>query len=159
MGYPYYAVTSDHAGAHSMTYWPDVLAGKGETSRYDIPRGQPGWIRLERCQLIPGARKVPDSAQCPVEMLISKCKQAGHNEAERLAGMGPLTWQQQVQAAITGAKQSLTLERIQKAWEHGMQACRIFCGKWGTVVEAQARGKTWEAFCTDGNYVPRPFNG
>ena len=159
MGYKWYGIACDYDSRHSWTYWPHRRSSRKTISRLDIARGKPGWMPIERCQLIPQAQRTQDSTESGIEMVISGVKRVGNAYLDNVPGVQRLTVQNLQDAAEKGAREGATKKQVQKCWEHMIKACTVFAGKEGETVKLVARGKTRLVYCVDGNWVPRPFNG
>jgi hypothetical protein len=156
----FFGLAHDYAGVHTWTWWPGYRGRpRKRVDRRDIPRGEPGWVPIARCQNIPQAPHMQDSTESAIEMIIRLVKHFGYAYLDALPGTDPYTVPDLLAANEKGVEQGATLEHVQKCWGHMMKACRVMSGKRSSMLKLPARGKMRKVQCTDGGWVPRPFNG
>jgi hypothetical protein len=161
-GYKWYGILYDRAPAHVWTYWPTRRETGKIVSRLDIPRGQDGWMPLERCQLIPSTRRVQDCIQSAIEMVLSKVKLVAYkwlDDPKNVPVGARISWVQLQTAAEKGVKEGATRAEVQSCWERMQKSCQIFCGEAGKKLLLEARHKLRVVYCVNGKWVPWPFNG
>lgn len=159
MGHPYFAVAEDGAQAHSMTYWPDALAGNKRVDRLELPKGHPGYFPLETCQFMPTSKRVQDSVQCGIEMVIKPAKGAGRKLLHERHQFEPMTSQLIWECLKKGVEEKVTPELCHACLRHATEACRVFSAKHSETVCVQVHGKELKVKGTDGDWVPSPVNG
>lgn len=156
-----FLVGYDHAPVHTWTDFPHQRAtrGRGTRSRLDLKKGQRGWVQFKRCQCIPSTAKVPDCIQEPVEMVLGCGKRSAAKANRHEPGTAPLTWQQMCANIAAGLQADRVLGMARGCWDKAIQACRVFSGKRGKWVTADARGKKRRVLCVDGGPVPKVLRG
>lgn len=156
-----YMLSLDCDGRHACSdFWGlrDATARKVKgykmRDRRDIPQGERGWIDMGTHQLVPSAKRVPDTIQQPIECFFGVIKR----KVRCVYQDDPQNGWQAMLRAINSVFNSdwcrgLTFERY---WDHAEVALRVFSGLRHEQVQI---GLIKYAKCTHGGWVPAELAG
>lgn len=159
---PLYFLARDQDKRHSFKDMALFRRTGQEVDRTKAVKGGPARaIRFNRLvQELPTGDRVPDAMQCPIEMLIALNKRAVHSDLrDRCTVEGApvrnADWRD-MQASIQALGATFASPQlVQKCWEHGAQAVRVFAGTRGESVQIKGR----KVHCTHGGWTPKFVRG
>lgn len=156
-----YMLSLDCDGRHACSdFWgyrqakANQVRGYIMRDRRRIPEGQRGWIDMSMAQLIPSAKRVPDTIQQPIECFYGVLKR----KVRRIYQADPENgWQAWVRAirSVFESEWGRSL-RFKRYWDNAEIALRVFSGLKTAEVPI---GLIKRARCTHGGWVPAVVAG
>lgn len=150
---PFFLISNDQDRRHSWRDMERHQLAEPYTDRTTLARGERGHISFNRVkQELPTAMRVPDCIQSPVEMIMGITKVEIHKRMAVVREADSFVIAQLIRDVFA---EKVTPELVQKCWEHGVRAIRVFCGQLDEHIMISIGQRQVKVLCVRGGWVPR----